>query len=79
MLFIFKLRYANGDVYKGYFKAGQRFGHGVLQQGRHLSSPASTYVGEWLNDRCHGYGVQDDILKGDPKKFLHHFLKILSF
>lgn len=58
------LRYANGDEYKGHFKDGERFGHGVLKQGRHLSSSASIYVGEWLDDRRHGYGVQDDILKG---------------
>ena len=57
-------RYANGDDYQGYFQSGQRFGHGVLQQGRHLSSYASIYVGEWLNDKRQGYGVQDDILKG---------------
>ena len=60
-------RYANGDDYKGYFQSGQRFGHGVLQQGRHLSSYASVYVGEWLSDKRHGYGVQDDILKGRPE------------
>nr|KAG5713439.1 hypothetical protein BaRGS_024987 [Batillaria attramentaria] len=59
------IRYANGDDYRGYFKNGQRFGHGVFQQGRHLSSSASIYVGEWLMDRRQGYGVQDDILKGE--------------
>ncbi|KAK7113743.1 alsin-like isoform X2 [Littorina saxatilis] len=59
------IKYANGDEYKGYFQNGQRFGHGVLQQGRHLSSYASIYVGEWLSDKRHGYGVQDDILKGE--------------
>ncbi|XP_076459413.1 LOW QUALITY PROTEIN: alsin-like [Babylonia areolata] len=59
------IRYSNGDDYKGYFQSGQRFGHGVLQQGRHLSSYASIYVGEWLNDKRNGYGVQDDVLKGE--------------
>lgn len=59
------VRYANGDEYKGYFQTGLRFGHGVLQQGRHLSSYASIYVGEWLNDKRNGYGVQDDVLKGE--------------
>ena len=58
------IKYSNGDEYKGYFQNGKRQGHGILQQGRHLSSYASIYVGEWLNDQRSGYGMQDDILKG---------------
>ena len=61
-------RYANGDDYTGYFQSGQRCGHGVLQEGHHLRSFASIYVGEWLNDKRHGYGVQDDILRGMVQK-----------
>ncbi|XP_071103612.1 alsin-like isoform X2 [Haliotis cracherodii] len=58
-------RYSNGDCYEGYFKDGQRFGHGTYRQGRHMSSNASIHIGEWLADKRHGYGVQDDILRGE--------------
>ena len=61
----FRSRYVNGDSYEGCFKDGQRFGHGVYRQGQHMSSIASIYIGEWLQDRRQGYGVQDDILKGE--------------
>ncbi|XP_064646318.1 alsin-like isoform X2 [Lineus longissimus] len=60
------IRYANGDVYTGYFREGQRHGHGVLKQGSlNSTSLASIYIGEWLNDKKYGYGVVDDILKGE--------------
>jgi amyotrophic lateral sclerosis 2 protein len=63
-------RYANGDIYEGYFREGQRHGHGVLKQGSLTNSKlASIYIGEWLNDKKYGYGVIDDILKG-----LYNFL-----
>ncbi|CAH1788427.1 unnamed protein product [Owenia fusiformis] len=59
------IKYANGDVYEGYFKDGVRHGHGVFKQGRMTSSLASVFVGEWANDKRNGYGVLDDILKGE--------------
>ncbi|XP_067686605.1 alsin-like isoform X2 [Haliotis asinina] len=59
------IRYTNGDCYEGYFKDGQKFGHGTYRQGRHMSSNASIHIGEWLADKRHGYGVQDDILRGE--------------
>ncbi|KAH9513797.1 agglutinin-like protein 2 [Bulinus truncatus] len=57
--------YANGDLYEGYFQDGHRFGHGMLQTGRQRSNCSSVYIGEWLNNMKEGYGVQDDILKGE--------------
>ena len=51
-------------MYEGYFKDGLRHGHGVFRKGRYLSSASFVYVGEWLFDKKHGYGVMDDILKG---------------
>ncbi|KAI8761234.1 alsin, partial [Biomphalaria glabrata] len=59
------ISYANGDYYEGYFQDGQRFGHGMLQRGRHKSNCSSVYIGEWLNNQKDGYGVHDDILKGE--------------
>ncbi|XP_052825972.1 alsin isoform X1 [Octopus bimaculoides] len=57
--------YPNGDRYQGYFKDGQKFGHGVLRQGKHMSSVASVYIGEWMADKRNGYGVLDDVLRGE--------------
>ncbi|BFZ15627.1 hypothetical protein BsWGS_18666 [Bradybaena similaris] len=57
--------YANGDLYEGHFQDGQRFGHGKYQSGRQKSSCVSVYIGEWLNNLREGYGVQDDLLKGE--------------
>ena len=57
-------RYANGDSYTGHCQAGHRHGHGTLQQGHHLSSFACVYIGQWMNDKRHGYGVEDNILRG---------------
>ena len=60
-------RYANGDVYEGYFKDGRKNGHGVMRRGKITSgSPpiASIYIGEWVMDKKCGYGVLDDISKG---------------
>lgn len=58
--------YSNGDLYEGFFQEDQRFGHGCYQSGRHnRASCTSIYVGEWNNNMKDGYGVQDDILKGE--------------
>ncbi|GAB1600522.1 alsin-like isoform X1 [Argonauta hians] len=57
--------YPSGDRYQGYFKDGQKFGHGVLRQGKHMSSVASVYIGEWMADKRNGYGVLDDVLRGE--------------
>lgn len=52
-------------MYEGQFVEGKRQGHGVLKQGRLNSDLAAIYVGEWQADDRHGYGVLDDIIKGN--------------
>ncbi|ESO94409.1 hypothetical protein LOTGIDRAFT_145057, partial [Lottia gigantea] len=59
------IKYATGDIYKGYFRNGMRYGHGIYNEGQHMSHSASIFIGEWVEDKRHGYGVQDDILKGE--------------
>ena len=57
-------RYANGDVYEGYFQDNQPHGHGTLKRGHFLTSAADVYVGQWDSGQKHGYGVMDDIVAG---------------
>ncbi|XP_063838973.1 alsin [Ostrinia nubilalis] len=59
------MRYTNGDIYEGYFKDGQPHGHGIKKQGDFTSSSATIYTGEWVNGAKQGYGVMDDIGKGE--------------
>ncbi|XP_072541786.1 alsin isoform X2 [Salminus brasiliensis] len=58
--------YATGEVYEGSFQDNQRHGHGMLSSGR-LASPSSSsvFIGHWLHDKRNGYGVFDDITKGE--------------
>ena len=42
-------RFANGDVYEGHWKGGQREGHGVYS-----GEGGNTYDGEYLADKMHG-------------------------
>lgn len=58
-------RYSNGDEYKGEFVDGKKHGHGVLKQGKFSASLANIYIGQWQADKRHGYGVCDDIPKGN--------------
>ncbi|XP_056010934.1 alsin-like isoform X4 [Ostrea edulis] len=60
-----KVRYSNGDVYEGAFKDGQRHGHGIYRHGQHTSMAASVYIGEWVSDKKQGYGIMDDVMKGE--------------
>ena len=57
-------RYANNDVYEGYFQDNQPHGHGTLKRGHFLTSAADVYVGQWDSGQKHGYGVMDDIVAG---------------
>lgn len=57
-------RYPNGDCYEGFFKDGQRDGHGVLKEGKYLSS-SSIYIGQWCQNKRHGYGVLDNEREGE--------------
>lgn len=40
-------------------------GHGIRKQGDFTSSNATIYTGEWFNGVKQGYGVMDDIGKGE--------------
>ncbi|XP_023933292.1 alsin [Lingula anatina] len=66
------IKYASEDVYEGYFKDGQRHGHGVLKTGKLTASTASVYIGEWAADKRCGYGVFDDIVKGEKYMGMWH-------
>ncbi|XP_041927607.1 alsin-like isoform X2 [Alosa sapidissima] len=57
--------YASGEVYEGSFWEGQRHGHGMLSSGKMASSNSSVFVGHWVHDRKAGYGVFDDITRGE--------------
>ncbi|XP_059059278.1 alsin isoform X2 [Achroia grisella] len=59
------MKYVTGDIYEGYFKDGQPHGHGIKKQGDFTSSSATIYTGEWVNGAKQGYGVMDDIGKGE--------------
>lgn len=59
------MKYANGDIYEGYFKDGQCHGHGIKRQGGFTSTSATIYTGDWANGVKQGYGVMDDIGKGE--------------
>ncbi|XP_015232879.1 PREDICTED: alsin [Cyprinodon variegatus] len=58
-------RYASGEVYDGSFQDGVRQGHGMLRSGKHNTSSPSVFIGQWLQDKKTGYGVFDDITKGE--------------
>ncbi|KAI5639649.1 vacuolar sorting protein 9 (VPS9) domain-containing protein [Phthorimaea operculella] len=59
------MKYTNSDIYEGYFKDGLPHGHGIKKQGDFTSSSATIYTGEWINGVRQGYGVMDDIGKGE--------------
>ncbi|XP_054603565.2 alsin isoform X2 [Nothobranchius furzeri] len=58
-------RYASGEVYDGCFQDGMRHGHGMLRSGKLNTSSPSVFIGQWLQDKKTGYGVFDDITKGE--------------
>ncbi|XP_055083473.1 alsin isoform X1 [Periophthalmus magnuspinnatus] len=58
-------RYANGEVYEGSFQNGMRHGQGMLRTGKLNTSSPSVFIGQWVNDKKTGYGVFDDITKGE--------------
>ncbi|XP_076313442.1 amyotrophic lateral sclerosis 2 [Tachypleus tridentatus] len=66
------VKYPNGDSYEGYFKDGMRHGHGILKQGKFLSSPSSIYIGQWSWNRREGYGVLDNIRGGEKYMGMWH-------
>ncbi|XP_031457100.1 alsin [Phasianus colchicus] len=57
--------YATGEVYEGCFQDNMRHGHGLLRSGKLTSSSPSMFIGQWTMDKKSGYGVFDDITRGE--------------
>ncbi|KAJ7345459.1 hypothetical protein JRQ81_001409 [Phrynocephalus forsythii] len=57
--------YATGEVYEGSFQDNMRHGHGLLRSGKLTSSSPSMFIGQWVTDKKSGYGVFDDITRGE--------------
>uniref|UniRef100_A0A8D3A2Y2 VPS9 domain-containing protein n=1 Tax=Scophthalmus maximus TaxID=52904 RepID=A0A8D3A2Y2_SCOMX len=60
-----KYKYASGEVYEGCFCDGQRHGYGMLSSGKQARATSSVSIGHWFQDRKTGYGVSDDITRGE--------------
>ncbi|XP_056144962.1 alsin-like isoform X2 [Lampris incognitus] len=58
-------KYASGEVYEGCFYDGQRHGYGMLSSGKLTRTSSSVFIGVWVHDRKTGYGVFDDITRGE--------------
>uniref|UniRef100_A0A4W4FF22 VPS9 domain-containing protein n=1 Tax=Electrophorus electricus TaxID=8005 RepID=A0A4W4FF22_ELEEL len=59
------LRYASGEVYEGSFQENMRHGHGMMRSGKLNSTSPSVFIGQWVQDKRTGYGVFDDITRGE--------------
>ncbi|XP_051986364.1 alsin [Xyrauchen texanus] len=57
--------YASGEVYEGSFQDNMRHGHGILRSGKLNSTSPSVFIGRWQYDKKSGYGVFDDIIRGE--------------
>uniref|UniRef100_A0A674NA68 Alsin Rho guanine nucleotide exchange factor ALS2 n=1 Tax=Takifugu rubripes TaxID=31033 RepID=A0A674NA68_TAKRU len=60
-----KYKYASGEVYEGCFSEGQRHGYGMLSSGKLGKKSSSVFIGHWVHDKKTGYGVFDDITRGE--------------
>ncbi|XP_041806349.1 alsin-like isoform X4 [Chelmon rostratus] len=60
-----KYKYASGEVYEGCFSDGQRHGYGMLSSGKMAKKSSSVFIGHWVHDKKTGYGVYDDITRGE--------------
>ncbi|XP_077584361.1 alsin-like [Stigmatopora nigra] len=58
-------RYATGEVYEGCFNEGQRHGYGMLRSGKKDKNSSNVFIGQWFCDKRAGYGVCDDITRGE--------------
>ncbi|XP_054642084.1 alsin-like isoform X2 [Dunckerocampus dactyliophorus] len=58
-------RYATGEVYEGCFSDGQRHGYGMLSSGKMDKTSSGVFIGQWVYDKKTGYGVYDDITRGE--------------
>ncbi|KAF3842963.1 hypothetical protein F7725_001812, partial [Dissostichus mawsoni] len=57
--------YASGEVYEGCFCDGQRHGYGMLSSGKLAKNSSSVFIGQWVHDGKSGYGVYDDMTRGE--------------
>ncbi|XP_053554665.1 alsin isoform X2 [Bombina bombina] len=64
--------YANSDVYEGCFQDNSRHGHGLLRSGKLTSTSPSMFIGQWVMDKKTGYGVFDDITRGEKFMGMWH-------
>ncbi|KAM9343957.1 alsin-like [Pholidichthys leucotaenia] len=60
-----KYKYANGEVYEGCFCEGQRHGYGMLSSAKRARTSSSFFIGHWVHGRKTGYGVFDDLDRGE--------------
>ncbi|XP_034042312.1 alsin-like isoform X2 [Thalassophryne amazonica] len=60
-----KYKYASGEVYEGNFCDGLRHGYGMLSSGTMTRTSSSVFIGQWVQDRKSGYGIYDDITRGE--------------
>ncbi|XP_028249082.1 alsin-like isoform X3 [Parambassis ranga] len=60
-----KYKYATGEVYEGCFCDGHRHGYGMMSSGKLAKASYSVFIGQWVQDRKTGYGVYDDITRGE--------------
>uniref|UniRef100_A0A3B5M6L8 Alsin Rho guanine nucleotide exchange factor ALS2 a n=1 Tax=Xiphophorus couchianus TaxID=32473 RepID=A0A3B5M6L8_9TELE len=66
------LRYGSGEVYDGCFCDGRRHGYGMLSSGKLAGASSGLFIGQWVQDKKTGYGVHDDITRGE--KFMGFWL-----
>uniref|UniRef100_H0X3E6 Alsin n=1 Tax=Otolemur garnettii TaxID=30611 RepID=H0X3E6_OTOGA len=62
---VYSHSYASGEVFEGCFQDNMRHGHGLLRSGKLTSSSPSMFIGQWVMDKKAGYGVFDDITRGE--------------
>jgi amyotrophic lateral sclerosis 2 protein len=55
------MKYANGDIYEGWWKDGNRHGYGRYEERR--KDKRAVYFGGWENNKRSGYGVGEDKVK----------------
>ncbi|XP_028292919.1 alsin-like isoform X2 [Gouania willdenowi] len=60
-----KYSYASGEVYEGCFFDGQRHGYGMLSSGKLVGTSSGVFIGQWAHDMKTGYGVYEDISRGE--------------
>ncbi|XP_074550664.1 alsin-like isoform X2 [Halichoeres trimaculatus] len=60
-----KYKYATSEVYEGCFCDGKRHGYGMLSSGKLDKKSSGVFIGQWVHHKKTGYGVYDDITRGE--------------